>query len=243
MVKLGQSVACMIALIAVAACGRSAVDFPGYSEVDVTATSVTSGVGGAAVSVGVVSSNSGSSVVTVGQGPATNSVAATTSTGAGGGSPMVCAPLGDPCTGCISNQCADEWCDCSNNPECGALFNCFTSCNGDEACNQDCMTKHQSAIATTLLVSGCAGTTCSSLCSWGNQGFTPCEGCLYSACDSQMNACFAAPECTKLWGCLVQCPPLALGCNKACYDTFPGGVMLLESLLNCGDLNCDTECD
>ncbi len=156
---------------------------------------------------------------------------------------MICAPLGDPCTGCISQNCAGDWCDCQGNPECLTLFNCFGACNNDEACNQACMTQHQSGISNVLLVSGCAGTVCDSSCAWGDDEFTECQECIYQDCASEMNACLAAPDCTKLWDCFQGCPPLALSCNQQCYNDFPKGVATLETLLQCTVVACEDPCE
>ena len=86
------------------------------------------------------------------------------SSGSGGGDPVTCPSLGDSCTNCASQNCPDTWCGCYNNPGCFALLSCFGDCNGNGACEDACMVTHQGAISDVILLSGCAGTTCSSVC-------------------------------------------------------------------------------
>jgi hypothetical protein len=163
----------------------------------------------------------------------------TGSTGTGG---MTCPSFGDPCTSCASMNCPDIWCGCVNNPECLDLFTCFGDCMGDGACEQDCLTAHSGGISAVTLVSGCAGTTCSGVCDWGNPGFTPCEECIYTDCAAEMNACLAAPDCSALYGCLTGCAPVDLSCQQQCYLDFAGGVQLLEDALTCITNVCANPC-
>ncbi len=225
-------------------CGRSDVDSPGGSA-GVVGSVV--GAGGHAAANGVGGTSSGGLTPSAGPG----SGAGGPGSGAGGpgsgqagvgGSEMICAPLGDPCTECISQSCAGDWCDCQGNTECMSLFNCFGSCNGDEACNQTCMTQNEGGISNVLLVSGCAGTVCDASCWWGADDFTPCQECIYKDCGTEMNSCLAQPDCSKLWDCLQQCPPLALSCHQECYSDFPNGVKALETLLQCSSVACKDDC-
>jgi hypothetical protein len=113
----------------------------------------------------------------------------------------------------------------------------------DETCEQGCLTTYQNGISAAALVSGCAGTTCSSVCSWGNSGFDPCEECIYTDCASEMNACLAMPDCGLLYQCLTACDPLQLTCQQQCYLDYPGGVQLLETALQCIAGQCQMECN
>ena len=234
-------------LVVVPACGRAALLDGDPSETDdATGSGNTTGPG---TSVG------GSSGVTTGSGPGTSVGGSTSgsmstgsmSTGSMNGSTgtgtMTCPPFMDACTNCASLNCPEIWCGCVNNPDCLGLFQCFAGCMQDETCEQGCLTTYENGISAAALVSGCAGTTCSSVCSWGNPGFDPCEECIYTDCASEMNACLATPDCSLLYQCLTACDPLQLTCQQQCYLDYPGGVQLLETALQCIAGQCQMECN
>ena len=155
----------------------------------------------------------------------------------------ICPSFGDPCTGCIAQQCSDTWCDCSDNDDCMDLFSCFGTCQGDQDCNQECMASHPNGISDVSLVSGCAGTTCSNTCSWGNPDFNACQECIFEDCADEYNACLADAACTDLWNCFNGCPQLGLSCQQACYEEHGAGVPKLEAMFQCTSSKCSGECN
>jgi hypothetical protein len=203
------------------------------------------GSGSGAGSTGSMTGSTGSMTGSTGSmtgstGSMTGSTGSMTgSTGTGG---MICPSFGDPCTDCAANNCPDVWCGCVNNVECTDLFACFAPCMGNAACEQACLTAHSGGISAAVLVGGCAGTTCSGVCDWGNSGFTPCEECIYTDCAAEMNACLAAPACSALYACLGGCAPIDLSCQQQCYLDFAGGVQLLEDALQCIADQCQGSC-
>jgi hypothetical protein len=188
-----------------------------------------SGQGGA--STGVTTNGSGA-MAGVGGG-------STTTTGVGGG--PVCPPFGDACTNCASQACPATYCNCYDNPECFALFQCTGSCGGGPDCQQMCLQAHPNGISDALLLGDCAGTTCGASCGWG-QPATPCEKCILSDCESEMNACLSVPSCFQLWQCLNDCPPLSVVCQQGCYQANGDGTMLLQALLDCATMTCAPSC-
>jgi hypothetical protein len=200
-----------------------------------------SGVGGAQTS-GVTSGPNTSVGVGSAAGGSSGSVTASGTGQSTGSGPMTCAPFNDACTQCASSNCPEIWCGCVNNPDCVALFQCFGSCMMDPTCEQGCLSMHSEGISAVVLVSGCAGTTCSGFCNWGNPGFNDCQECIYTDCASEMNACLAMPDCSLLYQCLSGCAPLDLSCQQQCYLDYPGGVELLETALQCISSQCQNEC-
>jgi hypothetical protein len=159
-----------------------------------------------------------------------------------GGSSMICMSFGDPCTDCASINCPETWCGCVNNQACLDIFQCFGACMMDPMCEQGCLQMHSAGISAAVLVSGCAGTTCSMVCDWGNPGFDPCQECIYTDCSMEMNACLSNPDCGALYQCLTGCSPIDLTCQQQCYLDYPGGVQLLEDALMCIASQCQSEC-
>jgi len=166
------------------------------------------------------------------------------STGGGGtGGTEICNSFGDPCTNCAAVNCPEIWCGCAKNQACIDLFGCLGMCQGNETCFQACYSLHEEGVSAVLLVSGCAGTTCESICQWGNTEFTECQECIYSDCSTEMNACMAEKACMQLWQCLNKCPKAGLSCQQGCYNDHGAGVMTLESVLQCTINICSPECD
>ncbi len=153
-----------------------------------------------------------------------------------------CSGFGDMCTECVAEACPADWCGCANSMDCLALFSCTDGCNGDEACNQMCITQHQDGVSAAILVSACAGGPCDASCPQGGDELDPCEECLYQSCDDEMNACLAVPACLDLWDCLKACAQLDLTCQQNCYASFGAGVAPLQAVVDCATAVCDPVC-
>ncbi|MSP25044.1 MAG: hypothetical protein EXR75_07745 [Myxococcales bacterium] len=202
-----------------------------------------SGVGG---TVGVAGPGStggpGSGGADNGSGPASGTASASGPTSGTGGTTVVCQDLGDKCTACVANACAETWCGCAANSDCLPLFECFGNCAGEQTCNQKCLSAYPNGIADVLLVSGCAGTTCDPSCNWGESDFGACEACVFTDCKTETNACLGEPACFALWECLGGCAPGSLTCQQACYTSYGDGTKKLESWLTCSGVKCKKEC-
>jgi hypothetical protein len=199
----------------------------------VTTGSQSSGSGAASTGSGAASTGSQSTGV--------GGSSSTASGGSGGVGGETCPSFDTNCTVCLSEACPDIWCNCFENSECFALFDCFGECNGGEACQQQCLAAHQEGIADVLLVSDCAATTCDGSCPWGND-VPPCGECIYESCEDEVNACFAQPSCLLLFDCLTGCGPVGLTCQEQCYQDFGAGTALLQAVLECSVDECDGAC-
>ncbi len=209
------------------------------SEVDVP-TGAGGSAGGAPVGAGPVSGSGatgGTGALSAGSTSTSSGVTATGSTATGA---MIC-PSQSPCGACVSMACPEVWCACGENSECGALFLCFQGC-ADDACTQACLGSHPDGIADAVLVTGCATDPCGASCPMAMNPISPCEECLYTSCEDEMNACVSNPECTGLWACFGMCAQFDLTCQQACYDTYPDGVAPLEDVFNCGGPACSDPC-
>ncbi|MCC6551914.1 MAG: hypothetical protein IT372_02685 [Polyangiaceae bacterium] len=224
----------------VAGCGaREPLDDLAYDDGTGGAGAGT-GTGGAGAGTGTGGAGAGTGTGGAGAGTGTGGAGAGTGTGGAGGG-VVCPDFGDPCTGCASASCPEIYCDCYNNPDCLALFQCSSGCDGDQACVQACMTAHQDGIAAAYLLSDCAATICDASCAGGDE-LQPCSYCLAESCDDEMNACLADPECVALYNCLDGCAPVDLACQQGCYDAHGAGVPKLQDLLECAYSVCDGPC-
>ena len=197
--------------------------------------------GSGAGNTGSGAGNTGSGAGNTGSGAGSTGGSGTGGTGTGG--TEICNSFGDPCTNCAALNCPEIWCGCAKSQPCIDLFGCLGMCQGKEACTQACYQLHQDGVSEVLLVSGCAGTTCDSICQWGNTEFTECQECIFSDCSTEMNACMAEKECMKLWQCLNACPKAGLSCQQGCYNDHGAGVKTLETVLQCTITVCSPECE
>lgn len=162
-------------------------------------------------------------------------------TGAGGG--PSCPGLGDPCTDCTAAQCPATYCACYGNLECSALLQCLQACPPNDAgCGQTCLTAHENGISAAFLLGDCAATTCSASCPNANNALTPCQQCLYGACDIQMNACIANPECTAVISCYQACAG-NMACQQQCTAQHPQGVADAQAVNSCAQASCSNACN
>jgi hypothetical protein len=128
------------------------------------------------------------------------------------------------------------------NPDCLALFPCAADCNGDQACNQQCLSTHEAGASAALLVASCSGGPCATSCPNGGEQAGPCEECLYQQCEDITNSCFAEPACFGLWNCLKACPDADLECQNGCYNTHEQGIDELQAVIDCAGSTCDSSC-
>ena len=205
--------------LTMAACGSDdpVADDTTSSSAETTTSATTSGAGG---------SNEGGA-------NASSSEAATTSaTGSGGaGGAPPCPGLGDACTDCLAWQCSDAYCGCYENASCGTIVQCFSQCPPNDAgCTQDCMSGSPNGIADSFIIGNCSATTCTAECGGAGLALSPCELCLFSKCESQVNTCFATEECFNIIECAAACPPGDSACQQNCalqHPFFDNNVMQL----------------
>jgi hypothetical protein len=158
--------------------------------------------------------------------------------GQGGGG--TCFALGDACTECELANCPTEYCDCFQNDACVSLAQCAITCiPGDLDCYQPCWTASPNGISDAALLTHCAGTVCAASCP-GFAPLDPCQQCLYSSCDAEMNACMSNPDCTALLLCLDACT--APGCENQCYNAHPGGLADAGPVGTCLQSSCAAPC-
>ena len=111
---------------------------------------------------------------------------------------------------------------------------------GDAPCYQNCATVHEAGISDGFLISDCAATTCDASCTFG-QALMPCQKCLYTDCQKQMNACIADAECVAL----IQCTTMCMGdmaCVQDCVTAHPNGLNKALAVRDCRIANCNDKC-
>ena len=74
----------------------------------------------------------------------------------------------------------------------------------------------------------------------GSTGGNACNMCVDSACQSQIAACNANPECVALYNCVTKCQDQT--CEQACVNQHPGGVNALNAFGSCISSSCGTPC-
>ena len=70
---------------------------------------------------------------------------------------------------------------------------------------------------------------------------TECGKCGANQCCDEISACSDSDACVNLLNCLNECTTDA--CSNQCVSKYPDGVNDLQSLLNCYDARCSSECD
>src|SRR5262249_33706170 len=149
--------------------------------------------------------------------------------------------FGDPCTGCMSQNCPATYCGCYENQDCLALYQCSTNCGSDQNCRQGCLAEFPGGISDAVLLSDCAATTCTMSCGWGDP-VEPCTKCILQDCEDEMNTCLADPECLTLYNCLTSCAPIDLACQQGCYADHGSAVPKLQAVLECSAAHCASDC-
>lgn len=215
----------------------------------VTGSGGAGGAGGAVASTGVGGAGGESTATTTastgGAGGAGGTGAATSTTGAGGmgqGGAPACEAPGDPCNDCMFAQCNTTFCDCVASPGCSAIAACLDGCAaGDSACSQGCIDAQPSGVAEIALIGDCAATTCAASCN-NPAPVDPCQVCLASHCEVELEACLADVECVALIACVSACLPGDQACVQTCGFQHLGGVQEGQSLGNCSTASCSVEC-
>ncbi len=163
------------------------------------------------------------------------------SSGQGGdGGSTACQGLGDSCTDCSFSNCQQTYCACWNDADCQSLGLCMALCQpNDLSCAQNCYTTYENGVSLGALAQHCASQQCANACP--SAGFLDaCDLCLFNHCPTQMNSCFANPDCVALVTCLDGCSDQS--CETACFDQHTGGATDGTAVVTCGNASCATEC-
>lgn len=77
----------------------------------------------------------------------------------------------------------------------------------------------------------------------GGFGFadTKCGQCGEGQCCAKAEACMADASCKALTACVVNCGESS-SCTQGCINKYSAGVALLQSVLNCMDGKCSSQC-
>jgi hypothetical protein len=208
---------------------------------DSGSTGTTSGNGG-----GSTSSGTGTGGAGTGGNPATNSSASTgaASTGSGGAGGAMCQVLDQPCVKCVAAACPATYCTCFNDQYCAAMVLCLNGCQvGDSTCTQNCATQNKTGISNAFLVGDCAATNCTTNgdCPAGSTALGPCEKCLFTKCDMQMNDCIADADCGSFAQCVLTCGVMP-SCFTSCGMMYPAGATKAQPVQQCQSAQCMSTC-
>jgi hypothetical protein len=197
------------------------------------------GAGGAGASAGAGGGLGGEA----GSGAGGAGGAGASGTGGAGGATEVCPGFGDPCTECWSAGCAAEYCECVDNPECFALFQCAGGCPAGGDCIGQCFASHPNGASDVILLNDCSAQACATECgSQVDDPLDPCGLCLFDDCEAETNACTVEPDCWPLSACLQACAPASIQCQSDCYAMHPDGVPPLQTLIDCANTTCAADC-
>jgi len=224
-----------LAVAGVVGCGSDTTETPSGGTNTTTTTTGQGGAGGAGGDM-TSSTTSAGGAGGMGQGGGTG----------GGGGAMVCPGLNDPCSDCLADQCQESYCACYNNPECTALGMCLYGCDQNdpnyEQCTQDCAAQHPQGVADAAVVGSCSDQNCQPECPPTGIMLDPCQECLLTECNDEMDACFANPECQAIIECGQMCAPGDQACQQDCAAMHPGGLAQAGAVLSCGQTNCSMQC-
>ncbi|MCC6559673.1 MAG: hypothetical protein IT372_42695, partial [Polyangiaceae bacterium] len=125
------------------------------------------------------------------------------------------------------------------------LVNCLMACpQGDQACQQTCLESHPQGLTDSLLASDCTAANCDAECPGAGQDLPPCQECLFTMCETEINDCFANPACFELIQCAQTCmsDPDPQQCQQNCALQNPGGIALAQPVLTCANDQCGPQC-
>jgi hypothetical protein len=155
----------------------------------------------------------------------------------------ICLPPQDACTTCVSNACNPIYCGCYGTADCPPLVDCAARCaQNDAACLQACWSMYPNGISDAFLAADCATQSCSGVCPSTGVLLSTCNRCLFTSCESEMNACLSVTECSRLVGCLGFCGANNPSCTSFCYAQYPQAASLGQAVERCGGARCPTEC-
>ncbi len=233
--RLGQ----MMGLLAAAVVGAAAVSCSaGNSNGDdgsSSSSSSTSGSGGGGQG-GSPGGQGGTASGQGGQGGSTSGQGGS----AGGGGTSGCQGLGDACSDCSYQNCQQLYCACYVDADCSALGFCMSLCSiNDQACAQNCWTSYEDGISQGAIALHCAAQYCATECPGANL-LDACDQCMFTNCDTAMNACFANPDCVGLYQCVQACSTTA--CETSCYTQWPNGTADVTAAYSCSTTHCSGPC-
>lgn len=227
--------ASVFAVAGLIGCGSTTTESPTGGTTTSTTGTGGGGTGGAGGDM-TTTTSSGGGAGGMGQGGAG---------GAGGGAPA-CEAVPGECGQCLYTECQESYCACYANPECAALGTCLNACDPADPdyqqCTQDCQTQHPGGIADAALVGNCSDQNCQPQCPATGVTLGPCEECLLTNCNDEMDACLANPECQALIECAQMCPQGDQQCQQNCAAMHQGGFQQALGVLNCADMNCNMQC-
>ena len=220
-----------LGLSAFIGCGSDTVQTPTGGTSTTTTTTGTGGAGGGSTT------SAGGAGGTGGEGGGMGGAG-----GAGGG--VVCEAVPTDCGTCLYTMCQDLYCECYGNQECvDLLFTCLSQCAaGDTMCSQDCAAQYPGGVSDAALLGGCSDQNCAVDCPMSGIVVNECTECLFTSCDTEMNACFENPECVAILDCAQQCPAGDGQCPQDCAFMYPGGLQPALGVFNCANANCDMQC-
>jgi hypothetical protein len=173
----------------------------------------------------------------------------TSTTGTGGGGAPECNAVPGECGQCLYTECQESYCACYANPDCAALGTCLNTCDPADPnynqCVQDCQTQYPQGIADAALVGSCSDQNCQPQCPATGVTLGPCEECLLTNCNDEMQACLADPDCQAIIDCAQACPmtdPNNPNCPIECAQMHPGGAAEAGAVINCSQDSCTNEC-
>src|SRR5262249_48844372 len=152
-----------------------------------------------------------------------------------------CAGSGNTCDTCLVQSCPGFACACWANPECTGLLDCYAKAcpNGvDDTCAKYCMSLNKSGIAQSLVLGHCAAGRCPNECEASGSPLNPCQECVYTKCENEVNACLSTAPCYNYMACVQGCLPNDAGCADGCVNANPDAKDAAQALRDCRISSC-----
>lgn len=167
-------------------------------------------------------------------------VGGSSSSSGGSSSGGVAGGGGDACEVCADAKCGAQLDACEADAACVALAMCLEQC-ADEACATQCFATNAAGQANLDAADACVVAQCPIECGEASEPTPdPCESCVDTKCQSQIDACLANAQCSGLWGCYDQCQDDA--CWTQCDSQFAAGLPLSDAVDTCVETQCASEC-
>jgi hypothetical protein len=156
----------------------------------------------------------------------------------------------ESCQECLEYKCCNEALDCAYNEDCNEFIKCGGDCDGDQACQQECISNYADGVDDALDYSNCLDFRCASACGFENAGpkcggfeaqSEGCNNCIQTECCDEGENCAATANCIELFDCVGACGS-DQGCVNTCANMYPNAIEAHNAWVDCYNTQCAVAC-
>ena len=148
-------------------------------------------------------------------------------------------PLGAECAACNQAECMETCSTCMQHDGCLRLDRCINSCDRNNACIDECISKFGDGWDARKSWYSCLQEKClapcflekpkeETSCQAGVLGGGTCDICNCQNCFEECDACLQSPECREYRKCTKECKDngMSEACINGCATRYPRGALL-----------------